>query len=300
MLGFLDLTAPARRRQREPCSGSVQVDSGEVLWCGQPVRLEERLRSDTCRRSAGCTRERMSASSLNTSAACTGWTPPRLRSFSVGGEMMLQAAATNTGLRAVVSEGAGVRSVREHLLRGPRGWFSFPEAAVQTAAVAVLSQTAPPASLADLVPRIAPRPLFLIYAGQGGGGELNPDYYDAAYAEDALEDPGSGTRRRLPSASTRVRTARDELPRPSASRGEVTRHATAIGCRHRPLLAAARGRGTLRTAEREGLRGGRSVARPSRSLRPLPLGVAGVRARGRVRNRAGAGMERGRGARRRR
>jgi hypothetical protein len=101
--------------------------------------------------------------------------------FSVGGEMMLQAAATNTGLRAVVSEGAGVRSVREHLLRGPRGWFSLPEAAVQTAAVAVLSQTAPPLSLADLAPRIAPRPLLLIYAGQGGGGEeLNPEYYDAA------------------------------------------------------------------------------------------------------------------------
>jgi fermentation-respiration switch protein FrsA (DUF1100 family) len=35
--------------------------------------------------------------------------------FSVGGEVMLQAAASNAGLRAVVSEGADVRSVREHL-----------------------------------------------------------------------------------------------------------------------------------------------------------------------------------------
>ena len=33
--------------------------------------------------------------------------------FSVGGEVLLQAAASNTGLRAVVSEGAGARSVRE-------------------------------------------------------------------------------------------------------------------------------------------------------------------------------------------
>ena len=33
--------------------------------------------------------------------------------FSVGGEMMLQAAAANSGLRAVVSDGAGFRSVRE-------------------------------------------------------------------------------------------------------------------------------------------------------------------------------------------
>jgi fermentation-respiration switch protein FrsA (DUF1100 family) len=107
--------------------------------------------------------------------------------FSVGGEMMLQAAASNPELRAVVSEGAGVRSVRDHLLRGPRGLFSLPEAAVQTAAVAVMSGSAPPPSLADLVSRIAPRPLLLIYAGRGGGGEeLNPDYYRAAWSPKTL------------------------------------------------------------------------------------------------------------------
>ena len=49
---------------------------------------------------------------------------------------MLQAAASNTGLRAVVSEGAGFRSVREDVLRGPRGWFALPGAAVQSAALA--------------------------------------------------------------------------------------------------------------------------------------------------------------------
>ncbi len=107
--------------------------------------------------------------------------------FSVGGEMMLQTAASNPELRAVVSEGAGVRSVREHLLRGPRGWFSLPEAAVQTAAVAVMSGRAPPPSLADLVSRIAPRPLLFIYAGRGGGGEeLNPEYYRAASSPKTL------------------------------------------------------------------------------------------------------------------
>jgi fermentation-respiration switch protein FrsA (DUF1100 family) len=101
--------------------------------------------------------------------------------FSVGGEMMLHTAAGNPGLRAVVSEGAGVRSVREHLLRGPRGWFSLPEMAVQTAAVAVMSGAAPPPSLTDLVPLIAPRPVLLIYAGNGAGGEeLNPEYFRAA------------------------------------------------------------------------------------------------------------------------
>jgi uncharacterized protein len=108
--------------------------------------------------------------------------------FSVGGEMMLQAAAANTGLRAVVSDGAGFRSVREEVLRGPRGWFtSVPEQAVQSAALAVMSGTAPPPSLKDLVPRIAPRHVFFIYAGHGAGGEeFNPDYYTAARAPKVL------------------------------------------------------------------------------------------------------------------
>jgi fermentation-respiration switch protein FrsA (DUF1100 family) len=101
--------------------------------------------------------------------------------FSVGGEQLLEAAAANTGLRAVVSEGAGERSVRETLVYGPRGWLSLPTAAVQTAALAVLSDTAPPPALTDVVARIAPRPLFLIYAGHGGGGEeLTPDFFRAA------------------------------------------------------------------------------------------------------------------------
>ena len=101
--------------------------------------------------------------------------------FSVGGEAMIQAAASNPGLRAIVSEGAGVRSVREALLYGWHGWLALPEAAVQTAAVATLSGAAPPRSLTDFAPLIAPRPLLLVYAGRGGGGEeLNPRYFEAA------------------------------------------------------------------------------------------------------------------------
>lgn len=107
--------------------------------------------------------------------------------FSVGGEAILQAAAANVGLRAVVAEGAGVRSVREDLLRGPRGWFALPASALQTAAVAVLSGTPPPPSLADVVPQIAPRPVLLVYAGRGAGGEeLNPTYFEAAAEPKAI------------------------------------------------------------------------------------------------------------------
>jgi hypothetical protein len=101
--------------------------------------------------------------------------------FSVGGEMMIEAAASNSGIRAVVSEGAGARSVREELIRGPRGWPAIPTALVQTAALAVLSGTAPPPSLEGLIARIAPRPVFLVSAGRSTAGEeLNEQYFDAA------------------------------------------------------------------------------------------------------------------------
>jgi uncharacterized protein len=101
--------------------------------------------------------------------------------FSVGGEMMLEAAANNPKLRAVVSEGAGIRSIHEELLYGARSIPSLPTQAVQTTAIAVLSGTPPPPSLHDLVRRIAPRPVFLIYAEHGVGSEdLNPNFYRAA------------------------------------------------------------------------------------------------------------------------
>jgi uncharacterized protein len=101
--------------------------------------------------------------------------------FSVGGEMMLEAAAHNPLLRAVISEGAGIRSIHEELLYGARSIPALPTQAVQTAALAVLSGTPPPPSLRDLVKRIAPRPIFLIYAEHGVGSEdLNKNFYRAA------------------------------------------------------------------------------------------------------------------------
>ena len=114
--------------------------------------------------------------------------------FSVGGEMMLEAAAHNPDLRAVVSEGAGIRSIREELLHGVRGIPALPAQVVQTTALSVLSGTPPPPSLRDLVHRIAPRPVFLIYAEHGvGSEELNEDYYRAAGEPKRLwRVPGAG------------------------------------------------------------------------------------------------------------
>jgi dienelactone hydrolase len=101
--------------------------------------------------------------------------------FSVGGEVMLEAAARNRMLHAVIADGAGERSVRESRLRGPSGRFALPAYAVQTAALAVLSGTLPPPSLVDLTRKIAPRAMLLIGAGEDNGGEdLQPQYYAAA------------------------------------------------------------------------------------------------------------------------
>jgi len=102
--------------------------------------------------------------------------------FSVGGELMLQVAAADDDLKAVVSEGAGIRSHREELeLSGVDRWLEFPTYAASTLGTAIFSNSTPPPNLMDLVGKIAPRPLFLIHAEHGQGGEqLNPAYYRAA------------------------------------------------------------------------------------------------------------------------
>jgi dienelactone hydrolase len=107
--------------------------------------------------------------------------------FSVGGEHMHEAAADNPHLLAVVSDGAGERSVRESVLRGVRGWPALPSMAVQSVAVSALSQTAPPPPLDDAVAQIAPRAAFFVYSEHGGGAEdLTPAFYRAAQAPKAL------------------------------------------------------------------------------------------------------------------
>jgi len=102
--------------------------------------------------------------------------------LSVGGEALLQTAAETKELKAVVSDGAGSRSVREDVVhmrfaKSPQIVFS----AVMTTGTALFSNQLPPPSLKRLAPRIAPTPVLFIYAMNGAGGEdNNPDYYRAA------------------------------------------------------------------------------------------------------------------------
>jgi len=104
--------------------------------------------------------------------------------LSVGGEMMIEAAAESDGLKAIVSEGAGIRSIRESLAI-PRTRMRLEASlahAVVTPGVALFSNTMPPPSLEDLAALISPRPVFFIYAvpGEGGEAELTELFYEAA------------------------------------------------------------------------------------------------------------------------
>ena len=102
--------------------------------------------------------------------------------FSVGGELMLEAAAKNRDLAAVVSEGAGTRAFSDSMqdVDGVEKLISAPGQAVLTAAVAVFASTLPPSKLTDLVPQIT-QPLFLIWAPNGGNVEtMNPEYFRLA------------------------------------------------------------------------------------------------------------------------
>jgi uncharacterized protein len=110
--------------------------------------------------------------------------------LSVGGEMMLEAAAETRDLRAVVSEGAGARAFSDemdHDAGSSERLLSAVPYAVKTAGVAVFANQAPPPNLKDVVGRIAPRPLLLIAAPNSPAGEdLNRGYFRAAGEPKAL------------------------------------------------------------------------------------------------------------------
>jgi hypothetical protein len=116
--------------------------------------------------------------------------------LSVAGETLLQTAAHNTALRAVVSDGAGNRSIRE-VLDMPTNteyWLNLPGHASVTAAVALFANETPPANLRHLVAAIAPRSIFLISAGRGVDSEiLNRRFYaDAGEPKTLWEIPEAG------------------------------------------------------------------------------------------------------------
>ena len=118
--------------------------------------------------------------------------------LSVGGELMLEAAAETPDLRAVVSDGAGARTMREEIdtegLSVAEKVFGTIGYALKDATMTVAANRLPPTHIKDLVPKIAPRPLLLIADPESANGEkLNRLYYKEAREPKALwEIPGAG------------------------------------------------------------------------------------------------------------
>jgi len=116
--------------------------------------------------------------------------------FSVGGEILIQAAAESDELAAIVSEGGSQRSIRELMnFDDWSKWLGAPSGVTLTAGVAVFGNEAPPPNLKDLVAEISPQAVFLIYAadGQFGEVELTDDYYaEAGDPKQIWEIPDGG------------------------------------------------------------------------------------------------------------
>src|SRR5215207_2031519 len=91
--------------------------------------------------------------------------------LSMGGEVAIQAAAHTKWIKAVVSDGAGARSLGDRL-SGPINPLAVPAMWTSTNAMALFTGLTPPPPLTELIPRIAPRPLLIISAGHGMGGEV--------------------------------------------------------------------------------------------------------------------------------
>ena len=102
--------------------------------------------------------------------------------LSVGGEMLIRAAASSEVFKAIVSEGASGQSIRDGIANGEVSDESLADGAV-TLATALFTNDLPPPSLKSEVAKIAPTPVFFIYGEHGQGGtESGPTngFYAAA------------------------------------------------------------------------------------------------------------------------
>jgi MYXO-CTERM domain-containing protein len=113
--------------------------------------------------------------------------------LSVGGEMMIEAAAESKALKAIVSEGASSRSVRDEIANGS-GWPELIGNSVATTGTAVFTNNLPPRTLKSLVPQISGA-TFFVYGERGQPAEepANRAFYEAAREPKQIwEVPGSG------------------------------------------------------------------------------------------------------------
>ena len=114
--------------------------------------------------------------------------------LSVGGEMMIEAAAESAALKAIMSEGASARSVKDTWANGGSRWDELVGLGIFTAASAIFTSNLPPADLKGLVPRISGA-TFFVYGENGQPEEqpANEGFYEQARGHTEIwEVPGSG------------------------------------------------------------------------------------------------------------
>ena len=161
--------------------------------------------------------------------------------LSVGGEMMIEAAAESSDLRAIVSEGASSRSVRDEIANGS-GWQELVGNSVATAATAVFTNNLPPRDseepgTGDLRRRL----LRLRRARPAGRTARQPGVLRSrARTQGDLGGAGLGAHRRHGGTARGVRTPRHGVLRPLASASAVTGALDAADavCRKRDRCAA--------------------------------------------------------------
>jgi fermentation-respiration switch protein FrsA (DUF1100 family) len=105
--------------------------------------------------------------------------------LSVGGEMLIHAAAHSDAFKAVVSEGASGQSLRDELDNPGLSdrLLALPTQVSLTAALALFTDESPPPSLQSEVAKISPTPVLFVYGEKGQGGtEEGPNrgFYAAA------------------------------------------------------------------------------------------------------------------------
>ena len=108
--------------------------------------------------------------------------------------MMIEAAAESTALKAIVSEGASGRSVRDDARQPRLGLDAVLGGGIVTAATALFTDDLPPSTLKSLVPKIHGA-VFFVYGEHGQPAEqpANRSFYAAAHAPKQIwEVPGSG------------------------------------------------------------------------------------------------------------
>jgi len=112
--------------------------------------------------------------------------------LSVGGEVLIEAAAESPALKAIVAEGASGRSVRDDLVNDAP-WQAMVGDGVVTIATSLFTDDLPPQTLTSLVPKIHGA-AFFVYGEEGQEMErpANRDFYSRAHEPKQLwEVPGS-------------------------------------------------------------------------------------------------------------